>query len=93
MILRKNGFHVAIKTVSNYMREIGIKAHYAKPWTTTTRDSEYSDQLINYLDEHFNPETPNACWCIDTTYIPTHNGFAYLTSIMVLPAHHRLGPI
>lgn len=84
MILRKNGFHVAIKNVSNYMREIGIKTHYAKPWTTTTRDSEYSDQLINYLDEHFNPETPNTCWCIDTTYISTRNGFAYLTSVMDL---------
>ena len=84
MILRKNGFRIAVKTVGNYMRNMGIKAHYVKPWTTTTRDSEYSDQLLNYLDEHFNPETPNARWCIDTTYIPIRNGFAYLTSIMDL---------
>ncbi|MEE5988283.1 IS3 family transposase, partial [Ligilactobacillus equi] len=84
MILRKNGFRIAVKTVGNYMRNMGIKAHYVKPWTTTTRDSEYSDQLLNYLDEHFNHETPNARWCIDTTCIPIRNGFAYLTSIMDL---------
>ncbi|MHC3376342.1 DDE-type integrase/transposase/recombinase [Ligilactobacillus equi] len=63
---------------------MGIKAHYVKSWTTTTRDSEYSDQLMNYLDEHFNSETPNARWCIDTTYISTRNRFAYLTSVMDL---------
>ncbi|WP_457922239.1 DDE-type integrase/transposase/recombinase, partial [Limosilactobacillus fermentum] len=27
---------------------------------------------------------PNAVWCIDTTYIPVHDGFVYLTSIMDL---------
>lgn len=82
--LRKHGFCVAIKTVGNYMREMGLKAHYIKPWTTTTRNSDYDEQLENILDEHFNPVRPNAVWCIDTTYIPTREGFAYLTSVMDL---------
>lgn len=55
------------------MRELGIHAVYLTPWTTTTRNSKFDKQLINILDEQFNPLRPNAVWCIDT-YIPVHDG-------------------
>ena len=35
-ILRQKGIKISMKTVSNYMREMGIKACYIKPWTKTT---------------------------------------------------------
>lgn len=66
------------------MREMGIKAQWVRPWTTTTRDSDFSSELHNILDEQFNPERPNAVWCTDITYIWTHDCFVYLTSIMDL---------
>ena len=50
----------------------------------TTRDSDFSKELHNILDEQFNPERPNAVWCTDITYIWTADGFVYLTSIMDL---------
>lgn len=37
------------------MRELGIHAVYLTPWTTTTRNSKFDKQLINILDEQFNP--------------------------------------
>ena len=40
--------------------------------------------MKNILDEQFNPETPDAVWCSDITYIWTITGFVYLTSIMDL---------
>jgi len=36
------------------------------------------------LDEQFNPDTPDAVWCSDITYIWTYEVFVYLTSIMDL---------
>ena len=83
-ILRKSGETISQRTVSKYMHEMGIKAQWIKPWTTTTRDSDFSDELHNILDEQFNPERPNAVWCTDITYIWTIAGFVYLTSIMDL---------
>ena len=71
--LRKAGEIIAERTVGKYMREMGIKAQWIKPWTTTTRDSDFSEELRNILDEQFNPECPNAVWCTDITYIWTHN--------------------
>jgi len=82
--LRQEGEKISERTVGKYMRDMGIKAVWAKHWTITTKDSDFSHRLRNYLDEQFNPERPNAVWCTDITYIWTNEGFVYLTSIMDL---------
>ena len=66
------------------MREMGIKAQYIKPYIATTIDSNFSEELVNILNEDFNPEEPNAVWCSDITYIWTYEGFVNLTCIMDL---------
>lgn len=82
--LKKEGETIAEKTVGNYMRELGIKAQYVKPYTVTTIDSDFSEELQNILAGKFNPAEPDAVWCSDITYIWTFAGFVYLTSIMDL---------
>ncbi len=72
------------RTVGTYMRQMGIHAQWSKPWTITTKDSDFSTELQNILDEQFNPDRQNAVWCSDITYIWTIDGFVYLTSIMDL---------
>lgn len=72
------------------MRQMGIRAQWSKPWTITTKDSDFSTELQNILDEQFNPDRPNAVWCSDITYIWTIDGFVYLTSVIdliSLPMH------
>jgi len=83
-LLNKKGIIIAEKTIGNYMREMGIKAQYIKPYTVTTIDSDFSNELKNILAQKFNPIEPNAVWCSDITYIWTYTGFVYLTSIMDL---------
>lgn len=82
--LRQEGERIAEKTVGNYMRELGIKAQYIRPYTVTTIDSDFSRGLKNVLKEEFNPTQPDAVWCSDITYIWTFEGFVYLISIMDL---------
>ena len=84
--LRKSGETISERTVGKYMREMCIKAQWIKPWTTTTRDSDFSSELHNNLDEQFNPERPNAVWCTDITYIWTQDGFVYLNCVIDLYA-------
>ena len=69
--LRKSGEIISERTVGKYMKQMGIKAQWVKPWTITTKDSDFSSELKNILDEQFNPERPNAVWCSDITYIWT----------------------
>ena len=82
--LWKSGEKIAVKTVANYMRQMGIKAQWVKPYTQTTINSDFSKELHNILNEQFNPEQPDAVWVSDITYIWTFEGFVYLTSIMDL---------
>jgi putative transposase len=83
--LKKSGHGVSEKYVGNIMREHHIKAYYIKPYTTTTKDCDFSKRLQNILKRNFSPTKPNAAWCTDITYIWTYeDGFVYLTSIMDL---------
>ncbi len=83
-ILHAENETITEKTVGNYMRQLGIRAQYVKPYAKTTIHSNFSEKLKNILDEQFNPTEPNAVWCSDITYIWTIDGFVYLTSIMDL---------
>lgn len=83
--LRNEGHVASERYVGKIMRENGIKAHYIKPYTATTKDCDFSNQLTNVLKRDFNPDKPNAAWCTDITYIWTvEDEFIYLTSIMDL---------
>ena len=82
--LHKTGEVISERTVGTYMRQMGIRAQWSKPWTITTKDSDFSTELENILDEQFHPDRLNAVWCSDITYIWTIDGFVYLTSIMDL---------
>ena len=81
--LRKTGEVISERTVGAYMRQMGIRAQWSKPWTITTKDSDFSTELQNILDEQFNPGRPNAVWCSDITYIWTIDGFVYLTVLWI----------
>ena len=67
--LRKEGVHVSQRTVSTYMKEDGIKAHYRQKCIRTTLNSDFSSKLIDRLERNFMPYEPNAVWCTDITYI------------------------
>lgn len=85
VLLRREGFTILQRTVSIYMKEMGIKAIWVKPWTRTTLNSDFSTKLENTLKRNFNPDRPNDVWCTDITYIWTvADGFVYLTSVMDL---------
>ena len=63
--LRKTGEVISERTVGTYMRQMGIRAQWSRPWTITTKDSDFSTELQNILDKQFNPDRPNAV-CLGT---------------------------
>ena len=48
--MRKTGEVISERTVGTYMRQMGIRAQWSKPWTITTKDSDFSTELQNILD-------------------------------------------
>lgn len=82
--LLKRGILVSERTVTNYMRQLGIKACWVKKSKYITQKNDITSELKNILEQNFNPEKPNEFWCTDITYIWTMDGFVYLTCIMEL---------
>ena len=82
--LRERGYRISERTVTRYMYEMGIRACYTKPYTVTTISLDFTNTLRNILNRSFSPEHPNAVWCTDITYIPTTEGFLYLSCVMDL---------
>lgn len=82
--LHESGFKTAESTVTKYMREIGIRACWVRPYAVTTHSEDFSASLKNVLERNFTPKSPNAVWCTDITYIHTGKGFVYLSCIMDL---------
>ncbi len=83
-VLKSNGHHISQKTVSQYMKEEGLKAIWVTRYVRTTIDPNFDNKLKNILNREFTPSRPNAVWVTDITYIDTLEGFVYLTSIMDL---------
>ena len=46
--LRKTGENISERTVGKYMKQMGIKAQWIRPWTVTTKDSDFSNELQKY---------------------------------------------
>ena len=55
--LEEKGINIAVKTVSNYMRELDIRAIYRSKWVKTTVSGEFSEALTNHLNRAFNPSS------------------------------------
>ena len=84
--------------VKKRIREIYDASHqnYGAPkiaWKLQREGNRISERTVGtYMKEmglraqwvKFNPDRPNAVWCTDITYVYTHQGFAYLTSVMDL---------
>ena len=49
-LLQKEGERLSERTVGQYMREMGIRAQWTKPWIATTTDSDFSVKFQNILD-------------------------------------------
>jgi len=90
-ILRKEGFSTALRTVSKYMNELGIKSIVVKkfkPQTKKRADVGYE----NRLNQEFRTDRPNRVWVTDITYIWTRKDkWVYLASVMDLYSRKIVG--
>lgn len=82
--LKKKGYGTSERTVSVYMKEMGLKACWIKKWHAVPKVKLDTTKLKNLLKQKFNPKRPDAVWCTDITYIWTSEGFMYLSTIMDL---------
>jgi putative transposase len=89
--LRKQGYSCSKKRVARLMHQDGLQGQrkYRKVFTTNSRHR--FPVAPNLLNREFQAKKPNQKWVGDITYIPTHEGWLYLASILDLFSRRIVG--
>jgi len=82
--LAGQGVALSVSSVSRIMARLGLKARKPARYVATT-DSAHSNRIFeNVLARQFRVLHPNKVWLSDITYLPTQQGWAYLTVVLDL---------
>lgn len=89
--LKDRGIRCSLKRVTRLMREDGLYAKTTKKFKATTNSRHSRPVAENILDRRFNQDAPNKAWVSDITYIPTREGWLYLSTIIDLYSRSVVG--
>lgn len=91
-LLQLEGYKIVERTVSKYMKELGLRSCVSRKFKVTTTDSNHDHPIApNILQQDFTVEKPNKVWVADITYIPCREGRLYLASILDLCTREIVG--
>jgi len=82
--LLKHGWVVSRQRVARMMRKHGIQSKIRAKWVVTTDSKHHYRSSPNLLDRDFKPGRKGQAWVSDITYLPTRQGWLYVTMIMDL---------
>ena len=82
--LVKDGVACSRGRVARLMRDAGIRAKQKRKFVVTTDSKHGLPVAENLLDRQFDVDTLNTVWTADITYIPTDEGWLYLSAVMDL---------
>ena len=83
--LRNSGWRVSRPRVARIMRSEGLRSIICKKFKGMTTDSSHNLPVAaNILNRDFHALEPSEKWVSDITYLPTDQGWVYLTTIMDL---------
>lgn len=89
--LRRRGWQVSRPRVARLMKAMGIASQLRKKWIKTTDSAHRYPVAGNLLERRFYPKQLNQVWVSDITYLPSAQGWLYLTTVMDLADRQILG--
>lgn len=82
--LNRSGIRVSRPTVAKHMKQMGIKSKFSRKYIVTTDSSHKESVAENILNRDFAALSAREKCVSDITYLPTKDGFLYLTIVMDL---------
>ncbi|WP_230285898.1 IS3 family transposase, partial [Deinococcus sp. 23YEL01] len=73
------------------MRQAALVARGKRKFRTTTKVKSSRPVAENILAREFTADGPNQKWVTDITYLPTHDGWLYLATVMDLYSRKIVG--
>ncbi len=79
--LAAQGIYIGINRIKRLRKAAGIRCIHKRKFRVTTDAKHKLPIAPNLLNRQFSPATPNQVWVADITYIPTGEGWLYLTAV------------
>jgi transposase InsO family protein len=79
--LKADGFTSGIGHIKRLRTKLGIRCLQARKFTVTTQSNHNLPVAENLLNQTFATSCPNEIWVTDITYVPTAEGWLYLSGI------------
>jgi transposase InsO family protein len=73
------------------MANMGVASQLRRKWVKTTHSTHRYPVAPNLLERRFNPDQLNQVWVSDITYLPSGQGWLYLTTVMDLADRQIVG--
>lgn len=89
--LKKEGWGASRQRIARLMVNMGVASTIRKKWVTTTHSNHRWPVAPNLLDRRFSPGRLAEVWVSDITYIPSKQGWLYLTTVMDLGDRQIIG--
>jgi transposase InsO family protein len=89
--LKARGVACGKNRVARLMREHGVRARLPKRRPKAQAPAPLSPVADNVLARAFQPAAPNRAWVADITYIPTGEGWLYLSVVLDLFSRRVVG--
>ncbi|GAB3228080.1 hypothetical protein GCM10027423_64690 [Spirosoma arcticum] len=90
--LRERGVKTSRNRVARLMRKAAIRSIMYKKYRVQTTDSSHDYPIAkNLLNREFMADKPGQKWVSDITYIPTGEGWLYLTTVLDLADRKVIG--
>ena len=80
-----------LETVRRIMKSKGLRSTRRRRFVVTTDSNHTMPVAENALNRDFQADAPNRKWVADITYVPTHQGWTYLATVMDLYARRIVG--
>ena len=74
--------HVGRKRVARLLRAAGLRGVSRRKWVTTTVRDPEAEGAPDLVERDFTANGPDQLWLADITYIPTWEGFLYLSVVL-----------
>jgi transposase InsO family protein len=89
--LARQGFGVGHNRVARIMREQGWSGRLGRRKVRTTVPDKTAAPAPDLVKRQFSPAEPDQTWCGDITYIPTGEGWLYLSTVIDLFSRRVIG--
>ncbi|MFQ5560493.1 MAG: IS3 family transposase, partial [Nitrospinota bacterium] len=90
--LKNLGFVTSVETVARYMRDLNLVSKTVKKFRVSTTNSNHNHRVSsNLLKQEFEGYNPGEVILGDITYIPTSEGWLYLSAVLDLGSREIAG--